>query len=352
MGIKTTNAEGYQSKVGIALNRHEITPIRTTQNLQISQDNTNIELLFSDVIPNAELYNQLIQTHQLMGLAPKEGNMWVDMPISSNPVIYIAANSTAVSASKKQNDQNPVHKVGICESLVNNGRTVKDISPTTHIGMFYSRYMGHPIDVDVKKAKVVIASQPKHGIVEKTKWGSYTYSVNEEFAGVDTFTMEVTTDNEKFILVYSVHVVADDSTVAPNQLTYDLCKPYIKKISDSSSSSNGQTTVLFGGLLENLDDLFAGFTNLPGTSLGQTTGTGPNAIITLDTDAAGYGWFIDSTPLSNDEFLPTADANIWKAKAGSAAEGKMDMLSVLLHEYGHTLAWSTAPPPAMPWPLP
>ena len=75
------------------------------------------------------------------------------------------------------------------------------------------------------------------------------------------------------------------------------------------------------------------FTNLYGGALGQTTGT----TITLDTNAAGWGWFIDSTPDLNEEFLPTADPNVWIAKVGSAAEGKMDMLSVLLHEYGHTL---------------
>ncbi len=69
----------------------------------------------------------------------------------------------------------------------------------------------------------------------------------------------------------------------------------------------------------------------------------------LDTNAAGHGWYIDPTPLSNEEFLPTADANIWQAKPGSAAAGKMDMLSVLLHEYGHRLGLehSTAASDAM-----
>ncbi|MCE4555368.1 matrixin family metalloprotease [Roseateles cellulosilyticus] len=47
---------------------------------------------------------------------------------------------------------------------------------------------------------------------------------------------------------------------------------------------------------------------------------------------------MDTTPLDNTvDFLPTADKTIWRAKAGSAADGKMDLLSVLLHEYGHML---------------
>lgn len=78
---------------------------------------------------------------------------------------------------------------------------------------------------------------------------------------------------------------------------------------------------------------------LDGSTLAQTTGTGPGptAQITLDTDAAGYGWFIDDTPYLNDEFLPTSNPNEWVARPGSAAEGKMDRLTVLLHEYGHAL---------------
>ncbi|MFO1262238.1 MAG: Ig-like domain-containing protein [Rhodoferax sp.] len=40
---------------------------------------------------------------------------------------------------------------------------------------------------------------------------------------------------------------------------------------------------------------------------------------------------------NTDDYLPTSNPNLWQAKAGSAAEGKMDMLSVLLHEYGHAL---------------
>ena len=72
------------------------------------------------------------------------------------------------------------------------------------------------------------------------------------------------------------------------------------------------------------------FTNLPSTAVGQTTGEGTAANILLDINAAGRGWYMDSTPLSNDDYLPTSNPNEWIAKAGSAAADKMDLLSALV----------------------
>ena len=89
--------------------------------------------------------------------------------------------------------------------------------------------------------------------------------------------------------------------------------------------------------IENSQKISMTISDLTGSTLGQTTGLGNTAQITLDSNAAGHGWFIDSTPGSNEEFLPTSNPDVWLAKAGSAADGKMDMLSVLLHEYGHAL---------------
>ena len=99
-----------------------------------------------------------------------------------------------------------------------------------------------------------------------------------------------------------------------------------------------QRSANLSALIAGAQQSFTGFSNLPSTALGQTTGEGLSAQITLDTNAAGHNWYIDPTPLDNsDDYLPTSDASVWKAKAGSEAAGKMDMLSVLLHEYGHAL---------------
>jgi len=61
--------------------------------------------------------------------------------------------------------------------------------------------------------------------------------------------------------------------------------------------------------------------------LALTTGT----TITLDTDAAGYGWLIDSTPLTNKEFAVGASPWQFTALDGSAADGKIDLMTVLMH---------------------
>jgi hypothetical protein len=57
----------------------------------------------------------------------------------------------------------------------------------------------------------------------------------------------------------------------------------------------------------NSDILDFAFSDLSGSTLAQTTGTGPAARITLDTDAAGHGWYIDYTPCLNEEYLPTSN---------------------------------------------
>jgi hypothetical protein len=52
--------------------------------------------------------------------------------------------------------------------------------------------------------------------------------------------------------------------------------------------------------------------------------------VILAADAAGYGWFVDPTPLQDEEFLVDGSA-----VPGGPADGRMDLLTVVLHELGH-----------------
>ncbi len=63
--------------------------------------------------------------------------------------------------------------------------------------------------------------------------------------------------------------------------------------------------------------------DLPGDELAEAIG---NTIL-LDVDAAGFGWFIDPTPADDVEFQTGAPE----------VQGRVDLLTVITHEFGHVL---------------
>jgi hypothetical protein len=72
--------------------------------------------------------------------------------------------------------------------------------------------------------------------------------------------------------------------------------------------------------------------DLPGSTLAlESDGT-----IVLDSSAAGYGWFVDPTPLDDSEFQSSHGSEL-AAGIASPAYGHMDLLTALVHELGHVL---------------
>ena len=49
--------------------------------------------------------------------------------------------------------------------------------------------------------------------------------------------------------------------------------------------------------------------------------------LVIDDDAAGFGWFLDPTPATDEEF----------AESAYEAEERMDLLTAVMHELGHLL---------------
>lgn len=74
-------------------------------------------------------------------------------------------------------------------------------------------------------------------------------------------------------------------------------------------------------------------TDLPDSGLGEANAASRE--IWLDANAAGYGWFVDRTPWSDEEFAAIIAPTERQAVAGSAAFGEVDLLTVLMHEMGH-----------------
>jgi uncharacterized repeat protein (TIGR01451 family) len=90
-----------------------------------------------------------------------------------------------------------------------------------------------------------------------------------------------------------------------------------------SGLSDGQTALLRGMRFE--------LSELPGMRLGEAG----NGLIRVDSKAGGQGWYVDLTPLDDGEF--SGSATRMYTQPTTAAAGRMDLLTALLHEMGHAL---------------
>jgi hypothetical protein len=69
--------------------------------------------------------------------------------------------------------------------------------------------------------------------------------------------------------------------------------------------------------------------DMPGVEAGTSSGH----TILLDSNGAGFGWFVDSTPGDDSEY--NGSGTRLTANEGGPAAGKLDLLTVIMHELGH-----------------
>jgi hypothetical protein len=91
-----------------------------------------------------------------------------------------------------------------------------------------------------------------------------------------------------------------------------------------------------GASLEVLDAYSIRVADLPDGPGSPTLGYASDAV-TIDINAGGFGWFIDPTPGDDVEFDDARRTGELWADANSPAQGRIDLLTVVMHELGHVL---------------
>jgi hypothetical protein len=59
----------------------------------------------------------------------------------------------------------------------------------------------------------------------------------------------------------------------------------------------------------------------------------------IDADGSGNGWFVDASPAESGEFAARVERDVLAATPGSAAFGRMDLLTIVTHELGHLIGF-------------
>ena len=158
------------------------------------------------------------------------------------------------------------------------------------------RYQGFTFDDD--SVKVTLVKAPAHGKVESDNSdisnNYYRYMPKEGYFGQDRFVMQVEKGVVKVRIHYLMEVVREGEPTTyigdDGERYGHYCNPGSWKISFTTPAlDNARLQALLGAANIN-DNVSVTFSDLVGGAVGQTTGT----TITLDTNAAGHGWFIDS----------------------------------------------------------
>jgi hypothetical protein len=193
-------------------------------------------------------------------------------------------------------------------------------------------------DVEGDLLSAVLVSGPKYGGLTLNSDGSFTYTPNAGFTGKDSFTYRASdgvdqgstatvniTVNPPMGMKALTASSAPISTVSTPLAPSDLAPMVVAAIDLWRSSS-----LLEDSLLSRLPQVSFQIADLPGLTLGLASSNE----IWIDVNAAGYGWFIDSTPFH--------DSELREQEKGTAT--RMDLFTVVAHELGHVLGFSDQAP--------
>jgi hypothetical protein len=205
-------------------------------------------------------------------------------------------------------------------------------------------------DVEGSSLSAAVVSNASHGSVVMQPDGSFTYTPEAGFVGTDSFTYRVS-DGELESAAATVSIVvnaAGANLVASGAAEGGLDESPLLTVAQLDAitaeavdrwSEGLNLDIRAQGMLSRVSFEIVDFSDL-------TLGRALEGSILIDADGAGYGWYIDETPADDLEFgLKLSDLELTAAEA-SPAFGRMDLLTVVMHELGHVLGFEDLDPSA------
>ncbi|MFO0864701.1 MAG: Ig-like domain-containing protein [Gemmataceae bacterium] len=184
--------------------------------------------------------------------------------------------------------------------------------------------LANDYDSDGGTLSVTSVTQPSHGSVQFVG-GIVTYTPSAGYSGSDSFTY-LLSDGQGGSATGTVRVTVAAQPTASNQaaILSSTVDAAIQRFAAAGLSAAG---------IDYLRTKSFAFADLDGDALAKVLG---NTIL-LDRDADGQLWFVDSTPLLDEEFGATSSAAKLLAQEGTAAAELLDLETVVLREMAKTL---------------
>jgi Ca2+-binding RTX toxin-like protein len=179
----------------------------------------------------------------------------------------------------------------------------------------------------------LVLSKTYNALVTDGNFGLFSRSAATSFDTV-TFKTDDTTLAQSLVAASAPAVQAE----ATSWLTYAQLDDIIAEAKDRWAESLG-TNVIGQAALDQVTVQMVNFSDM---TLGKTIG----ASVLIDLDAAGWGWFVDATPFNDVEFGLSLSSVEKTALETSPAFGRMDLLTVVMHEMGHVLGFADLDPNA------
>ena len=299
LGIKTTNQKDYNTQFGIVLNK--LAPkIIEGNNAQKLLSESSAETVASS---KSKALNEL---NDIFDISTGETDMLVlanlDLPPQAAYVVTAAQPNT-------RGTEKIYGSIGVCHAALNPGKIDAARDERGSYGLDIRGYaesyfsqgpgMGPSVELDFDSAKVTLIQAPKHGVLGKGRapGNDTSYYPTPGYFGNDKAIFLVDIQGYKIKVVYNIKLVRGND--------YSKFADDYKKYCESPGwwwmGSAPNVDKLLSSFLQNSNQINLTLARLPGTAVGQTTGTGNTASITLDTNAADHGWFIDSTPAVNSD---------------------------------------------------